>query len=138
MKFNANPDKFLFSIGFVLIGFIVISVCMIIYSNYFLIIALLFWLVISIFIIRNNFIVISILSDAFIFSYKGKKITILFKDVKLIKEKSNYTNPLYCNEYYVVSNNDAISKIQIRNRQFSKWINENKKQFKIVSSCTID
>mgnify|MGYP003322423251 FL=1 len=56
MKFNANPDKFLFSIGFVLIGFIVISVYMIIYSNYFLIIALLFWLVISIFIIRNNFI----------------------------------------------------------------------------------
>lgn len=138
MKFNANPDKFLFSIGFVLIGFIVITLYMIIYSNYFLIVVLLFWLVISILVIGNNCIVISILSDAFIFNYKGKKITILFKDVKLIKEKSNYTNPFYCNEYYIVSNNDVISKIRIQNKQFSKWINENKKQFKIVSSCTID
>jgi hypothetical protein len=138
MKFNVNPDKFMFSIGFILIGFIMIIVFMIIYSNYFLMLALLFWLFISILITRNIYIVVSILSDAFVFNYKGQKITILFKDVKLIKEESDFTKPLYCNKYYVVSDNDAISKIQISNRQFSKWINENKNRFKIVSSCTID
>ncbi len=138
MKFNANPDKFLFSIGVIAFGFILIFSYMIAYNNYFMLIPALFWLFLSFLIVRKTYIVVYISTDSFSFKYKGKNFSILFSEVKFIKEISNYSNPLYCNKFYIVSNNDTSSNIQIQNRTFSKWVEEHRTKFKFMKSCTID
>ena len=138
MRFNVNPDKYLFSIGIVLIGFVTIISYIIAANNYFMLIGLSIWTILSFFIIRQVNVKLCITINTFVFVKKAKRIIIKYEEVICIKQISNYSNPLHCDKYIIVSNNAVASKIEIQNRSFSKWIKKNECNFKIVKSYTID
>ena len=134
VKILVNPDKFIFCIGVGVVGFLFIFSYMIFNPTWLLIPGLLFWLLVSYFLCRKNYVVITILQNKFIIQCMGKNDEIDFKDIDCIIEFSSETNTFRTKRYEIRMrcNRDSHPKVlEIENKEFSTWLLMHQKQFVI-------
>lgn len=141
MKFIANPDKYIFSIGISIVGFLFIFSYMILNQLLILFPLLLLWIGFSIFIIRRNYIEYTIQEEKFIIRYMKKIFEIRFSEIEYIIQSSNYTNSFKEKRYELKLKNrvDVYEKLlKIENKSFTKWILKNIDSFKIKKEMFYD
>ena len=141
MKILANPDKFIFCIGVGVVGFLFIFSYMIFNPTWLLIPGLLFWLLVSYFLCRKNYVVITILQNKFIIQCMGKNDEIDFKDIDCIIEFSSETNTFRTKRYEIRmrSNRDSHPQVlEIENKEFSTGLSMHQNQFAIQKLVIYD
>ena len=141
VKFIAYPDKFIFSIGVAILGFLFIVSFMLLNQLFILIPLVALWMVFSVFLIQRNHVEYIIQEEKIVIKSFGKKIEIDFNEIECIIQLSNYTNSLKEKEY-VLKLNEKISVpekfLKIKNKTFTKWLLENAEKFKITKTMLFD
>ena len=108
VKFIAYPDKFIFSIGVSIVGFLFIVSFMILNQVFILIPLLALWMVFSVFLIPRNHVEYIIQEEKIVIKSFGKKIEIDFNEIECINQISNYTNSLKEKEYVLKLNEKSV------------------------------
>ena len=135
MKFIANPDKFVFSIGVGIVGFLFIFSYMVLNQLFILIPLLILWVGFSLFLLKRNYIVYIIQDEKIIIKSYKTNFEIKFNEIMRIVELTNYTNPLKEKRYLLILNENINIQerfLKVENKTFTKWVSKNKKKFKII------
>ena len=141
VKFIAYPDKFIFSIGVAIVGFLFIVSFMILKQLFILIPLLALWIGFSVFLIQRNHVEYIIQEEKIVIKSFGKNIEIDFNEIECINQISNYTNSLKEKEFAIRLNdkfNVHKRLLKIKNKVFTEWFLENAEKFKIRKTMLFD
>ncbi len=141
MKILSYPDKVLGLIGAFVVISLLFATYMMFHDAIFLLPVLIGWMFFSIYLIRKNYIEITLKPDRFELSNMGKKSVLLFSEIAYIEETRNNNNPMAYRKYVIILKEQVGIKkpsLTIVNPNFTKWLSKNEQSFVIKKLMTID
>ncbi len=140
MKFLANPDKCISTIGFCVMVGMMIFAYMILNQFWYLAILLLAWIGFSVYLSKRSYVQYTISEDTISIGCMGAKYEIRFEEIDYIIETSKLHRVLTARYEIKVQNAKNIPArcLAIENYTFTKWLSNHREKFKIKTQVVLD